>query len=143
MNREMFPITDVLPFIPHRNPFVMVHSLQEFSTTNVVSSFTILEGHIMTANGSFTESGLVDNMAQTVALHMGYRCSERNENPPIGYIASIKRVAIKKQPLVGETITTKAAILHEIMGMTTVDVKVYNAEGEEIASGEMKTVIAS
>ncbi|WP_053978211.1 FabZ [Mangrovimonas xylaniphaga] len=142
MVENEFPITDVLPLIPQRYPFVMVDALKEFSKTEVVSSFTILEDNIMTVQGGFTEPGLVENMAQTVALHTGYDYYRRGEEAPTGYIGSIKKTSIKKLPVVGDTVTTKAMILHEIMGVTMVNVKVYNAEGEEIASGEMKTVIA-
>ena len=38
---------------------------------------------------------------------------------------------------------TEALILHEFMGVTMVEVKTYNAKNEEIASAQMKTVIAS
>ncbi|WP_053991945.1 FabZ [Mangrovimonas sp. TPBH4] len=143
MTKEVFPINNVLPLIPQRSPFVMVDALEEFSKTEVVSSLTILEDNILTHQGGFTEPGLVENMAQTVALHTGYDYFSRGEEAPTGYIGSIKKTEIKKLPLVGETITTKATILHEIMGVTMVHVKVYNDKEEEIASGEMKTVIAS
>lgn len=143
MIKEVFPIHDVLPLIPQRNPFVMVDALEEFSKTEVVSSFKVVDTNILVSHGRFSEPGMVENMAQTVALHTGYDYFSRGEEAPTGYIGSIKKTVINKLPLTGDTITTKATILHEIMGVTMVHVKVYDNEGEEIAFGEMKTVIAS
>jgi predicted hotdog family 3-hydroxylacyl-ACP dehydratase len=89
------------------------------------------------------ESGLIENMAQTVALHTGYDFFLKDEVAPTGYIGSIKKVDILKLPALNDIITTKVDILHEFNGVTMVAVKVYNANEEEIASGEMKTVIAN
>ncbi|MCF1190186.1 hypothetical protein LRR18_01215 [Mangrovimonas sp. AS39] len=136
------PITDISNLIPQKSPFVMVNSLEHFSETEVVSTFTITEDNIFVENGQLQEPGLVENMAQTVALHTGYAYFLKGEDAPTGYIGSIKKIAVKKLPSIKETITTKVSILHEIMGVTMVNVTVLNVDQEEIASGEMKTVIA-
>lgn len=136
------PITDISNLIPQKSPFVMVNSLEHFSETEVVSTLTITEDNIFVENGQLQEPGLVENMAQTVALHTGYAYFLKGEDAPTGYIGSIKKIAVIKLPSIKETITTKISILHEIMGVTMVNVTVLNVDQEEIASGEMKTVIA-
>ncbi|KJD32129.1 FabZ [Tamlana nanhaiensis] len=138
-----FPIKDVTKLIPQKAPFVMVDSLISFSETEVVSAFTIPTNNIFVENNKFTEPGLVENMAQTIALHTGYNYFVKGEDAPTGYIGSIKKTNITQLPKVNETITTKVNVLHEIMGVTMVEISVFNAENEEIASGEMKTVLAS
>lgn len=143
MNLLEKPITDVSSLIPQKVPFVMVETLVLFNESEVVSSYKIKESNIFYNGSVFTESGLIENMAQTVALHTGYDFFRKGEQAPVGYIGSVKKVSIAVLPILNEVITTKATILHEFMGVTMVSIKVFNVKNEEIASSEMKTVIAS
>ncbi len=142
MNLIDKPITDILNLIPQKAPFVMLDALISFNTSEVVSKYKISNSNIFYDGSFFTESGIIENMAQTVALHTGYDFFIKNKSAPIGYIGSVKKVSIKTLPLLDEIITTKATILHEFMGVTMVNIKVFNANNEEIASSEMKTIIA-
>jgi predicted hotdog family 3-hydroxylacyl-ACP dehydratase len=121
----------------------MVHSLLNFTSEKVVSSFTVLNDNLFIENKLLLEPGLVENMAQTVALHTGYDYFLKGEKAPTGYIGSIKTIIINQLPKVDDVIKTEATILHEFMGVTMVSVSVFNDKNEEIASGEMKTVIAN
>lgn len=143
MKLQQLPITDIFHLIPQKSPFVMVDSLLEFSENHVLSSFKIKETNLFLKNNSLLESGLIENMAQTVALHTGYDYFLKNETAPTGYIGSIKKIDILKLPVLNEIITTKVTILHEFNGVTMVAIKVFDASNIEIASGEMKTVIAN
>jgi predicted hotdog family 3-hydroxylacyl-ACP dehydratase len=143
MKQQQLPITDISQLIPQKTPFVMVDTLLDFSSNHVVSSFKVVENNLFLKNNILLESGLIENMAQTVALHTGYDFFLKNETAPTGYIGSIKKIDILKLPLLNDIITTKVDILHEFNGVTMVAVKVFNAVNEEIASGEMKTVIAN
>jgi predicted hotdog family 3-hydroxylacyl-ACP dehydratase len=137
------PITDISNLIPQKTPFVMVDTLLEFSSKKIVSSYHIPDSNLFIQDRQFLESGLVENMAQTVALHTGYDYYLKGEDAPIGYIGSIKKVEVFKLPQLNETIITEALILHEFMGVTMVEVTAFNTEKEVIASAQMKTVIAN
>jgi|TARA_B110000908_G_C10232329_1_gene441262 predicted hotdog family 3-hydroxylacyl-ACP dehydratase len=137
------PILNIENLIPQKTPFVMVDSLLGFSNTNVLSSFKILENNIFYENQTLSEAGLVENMAQTIALHTGYHYFLKGQPAPTGYIGSIKEIQILRLPKLYEIINTEARILQEFMGVTLVEITVSNAEKEKIASGTMKTVIAS
>ncbi|WP_103863438.1 hypothetical protein [Aquimarina sp. I32.4] len=143
MKEQSLPIINVSHLIPQKKPFEMVSALLTFSETSIISSFTITSQNIFVTKHQFTEPGLIENMAQTVALHTGYDYFLKGEPAPVGYIGSIKKVTISFLPRVEETITTKAEILHEFMGVTLVKVDIYNSNKEVIASGQMKTVIAN
>jgi 3-hydroxyacyl-[acyl-carrier-protein] dehydratase len=142
MANSQLPITNILHLIPQKTPFVMVDTLLEFSSEKIVSSFKIPETNLFVKNDYFLESGLIENMAQTVALHTGYDYYLKEKEAPTGYIGSIKKVEVFKLPKVNDIITTEAFILHEFMGITMVEVKAFNADKVEIASAQMKTVIA-
>jgi len=121
----------------------MVDTLLDFSADKVVSSFTIEKSNLFVKENYLLEPGLIENMAQTVALHTGYDYFLKGEEAPTGYIGSIKKVEVLQLPKLNETITTEASILHEFMGVTMVDVKAFNQKREAIALAQMKTVIAS
>lgn len=137
------PITNIKHLIPQKFPFVMVDTLLGFSETDLVSSFKILETNIFFNNHMFSEPGLIENMAQTVALHTGYDFFLRGEEAPTGYIGSIKKMELYKLPELHDVIQTEAHILQEFMGVTLVEINVFNANKEKIAFSLMKTVIAS
>ncbi|MCB0423442.1 MAG: hypothetical protein KDD13_02310 [Mangrovimonas sp.] len=141
MGLANFPIRDISHLIPQKAPFEMVDTLLGFSQTSVTSSFTIKSDNLFISNGKFTEEGLVENMAQTVALHTGFSYFIENKPAPTGYIGSIKTVEIFNLPAVKDTLTTTATILHEFMGVTMVEV-IVKLGNLELAKGEMKTVIA-
>ncbi len=137
------PLSDIAHLIPQKEPFVMVDTLVGFTSDKIYSSFQVSQDNLFVENSVFLESGLVENMAQTVALHTGYDFFTKGEQPPLGYIGSIKKITINRLPALHETIYTEATILHEFMGITMVSIKVYDHSNSEIASSEMKTVIVS
>jgi len=127
--------------IPQKAPIVMVDKLFFYSDTKVQSGLTIKADNFFTRNGIFTEPGLIEHMAQTVALHTGYQYFLKNQPAPVGYIGAIKKVEIQKLPKPGDELMTTAQVLHEFMDVTLVEIKVV-LNNEEIASANMKTVIA-
>jgi predicted hotdog family 3-hydroxylacyl-ACP dehydratase len=137
----MQPITNIKNLIPQKEPFVMVDVLLFYSKTKLISSFTILENNLFFENDTLLESGIIENMAQTVALHTGYDYFLRGKGIPTGYIGSIKNVEIIMLPVLNQIITTEIKILHEFMGVFLVDIMVLNEKKEIIASCQMKTVI--
>jgi len=144
MNLLEKPITNIgfiISLIPQKQPFVMVDSLLYYSKDKVVSGLTILKDNLFSSKNTFAESGLVENMAQTAALHSGYQYFLTKEPIPTGYIGVIKKAEIFELPKVGDRITTTTSIIYEIMNITLIksQVKYY---GRVIASSEMKIVLA-
>lgn len=138
------PITDlpsVISLIPQRPPMVMVDALLSYTATTGAAGLTIAADNLFVQNGQLQEAGVVEHIAQSIALHKGYYYYLQHQLAPMGYIGSIKRMNIYALPEVGATLTTELSIIHEFMGVTLV--KVRTTVGEElIAEGEMKTVIA-
>lgn len=127
--------------IPQRFPFVMVDTLYSYSETELVSGFTIPKDAVFMENGCLNEAGLIEHMAQTVALHTGYQFFLRGMKAPTGYIGSAKDITIIKLPKLNDEIVTTIYILQEFAGITLVDI-VTKLNGVEIAKGQMKTVLA-
>lgn len=127
--------------LPQKFPFVMVDTLYSFTATSLISGLQIQKDNIFSENGTFLEAGLIEHMAQSVALHTGYDFFLRNEIAPTGYIGSLKDIEIKKLPKINDTIQSTVTILQEFAGITLVNI-VTTLNNEEIANGQMKTVLA-
>ncbi|MDX6181047.1 hypothetical protein SGQ44_02695 [Flavobacterium sp. Fl-77] len=127
--------------LPQKFPFVMVDKLYLFTETSLVSGLNIQKDNIFFDNDTFLEAGLVEHMAQSVALHTGYSFFLRNEKAPTGYIGSIKEIEIKKLPKINDEIQSTITILQEFAGITLVNI-VTTLNNEEIANGQMKTILA-
>lgn len=145
MENITLPILDkafVENLIPQKFPFVMVDKLLFFDENKITAGLTVPEANIFVKEGIFQEAGLIEHMAQSVALYTGYQFFLKQEPAPTGYIGSIKTIEILQLPKLGEQIETTVNVLHEFMGVTLVDIssKINNVE---IARGQMKTVLAS
>ncbi len=131
----------VKDLIPQKAPFVMVGKLMEYTDEHILSNFTPASDNIFVKNQTFLEPGLIENMAQTVALYTGYQYFLLKKTAPVGYIGSISNVVIERLPKLNEVIATKVSIIQEFMGVTLVQI-VVNIGDEIIATGKMKTVLA-
>ena len=127
--------------IPQREPIIMVDAILEYEESKVVGGLTVSEDCIFVENNTLKEPGILEHMAQTVALYTGYEYYLKNMQAPVGYIGSMKNVEILRLPKIGEKLVTTATILHEIMGVTLVNIET-KVDEKIIAFGEMKTVIA-
>ena len=138
------PITDlpsVISLIPQRPPMVMVDALLSYTATTGAAGLTIATDNLFVQNGQLQEAGVVEHIAQSIALHKAYYYYLQHQPAPMGYIGSIKRMSIYALPQVGATLITELSIIQEFMGVTLVKVRT-TLGGELIAEGEMKTVIA-
>nr|WP_294788227.1 hypothetical protein [uncultured Flavobacterium sp.] len=127
--------------LPQKFPFVMVDALLSYTETSLVSGLKIQSDNIFFTNNTFLEAGLIEHMAQSVALHTGYQFFLKKESAPTGYIGSIKEIEIKKLPKLNDNIQSEVTILQEFAGITLVDIVTF-LNNEEIARGQMKTVLA-
>lgn len=138
-----FPITSreiILKCIPQRNPVVMVDHLLEYSEDFLIANHFVTKNRLFTTN-VLTEPGLIEHMAQCVALHTGYGYFIKNIPAPVGYIGSISNLTIHRLPEIGACVQSEITILQEFSGITLVNIQ-SKVEGVLIASGQMKTVIA-
>jgi len=143
MNLLKEPITDlniILKLIPQRAPIIMVDSLLYFKESKVISGLTIAEDNMFVQNGFLTEPGLIEHMAQTVALYTGYHFYINHTPAPEGYIGAIKSATIEKLPKTHTQLETEVEILQEVMGVTLVQ-GTTKLNGEVIMTAQMKTVL--
>lgn len=129
--------TEIEKLIPQRAPMVMIEELRESSETHAKTSLTIEASNLFVEKGLLREPGLVENIAQTAAAHVGHQCRSKNIDVPIGYIASIRNLKIAKLPEVGLVIATTVKVINQILDVTVVQGTVEQA-GTFICSCEMR-----
>lgn len=143
MNLLEKEITDkyiVEQLIPQKRPFVMVDKLFYYSNDKVISGYTVPMDNLLVEDDFFSAPGILEHMAQSVALHTGYQYYLKKEQAPTGYIGAIKKAEFMSLPKVASDLVTTVNILHEIMGVTLVTAETTMA-GSIIARSEMKTVL--
>lgn len=144
MKNIQLPLKDkesVEALIPQKKPFVMVDALLAFSENTLQSGLLVLDENIFVKNHFLQESGIIEHMAQSVALYTGYQYYLKDQKAPTGYIGSIKQATVFKLPKTGRQITSRVQVLQEFAGVTLVEI-LTSSNGENIASAQMKTVIA-
>ena len=129
--------TDILQYIPQRKPIVMVHELLEANDDHVITQFAIESDNVFLSLGFFTEPGMVENIAQTAAVHVGYQCALKKLPIPIGYIAAIKDLRVKVLAKQSATITTSVKVINKVLDITVVQGKIEH-KGELLCSCEMR-----
>ena len=128
---------DITKYIPQRHPIVMVHALIEADDSHAVTELVIEPDNIFVSNQFFAEPGLVENIAQTAAMHVGYQCSLKNIAIPIGYIAAVKDLKIQALPKQNTRITTSVRVTNKVLDVTVVEGRVEQ-EGNLLCSCEMR-----
>lgn len=137
MNINDFDISDL---IPQRRPFVMVDRLTECDDDGATSELTFKEDNIFRSGDVMTESGMMENIAQTCAARIGYLGLLNNEPVRIGVIGGIKNMQFFDLPRVGDTLVTKISIVSVVFNVTLVNAKVF-CNGKLIAEGDMKIAL--
>ncbi|MCW3125531.1 MAG: hydroxymyristoyl-ACP dehydratase [Bacteroidetes bacterium] len=134
---------NILRLIPQRPPIVMVDGLLEHSAEVSLSRLFIAEDNIFVTDGFFQMPGLVENIAQTAALRMGYDHmihmdpNAEPAKPPVGFIGEVKNLKIHFLPPVGSTVNTKVELLHNIFTASVIKGYVM-LDGNIAAECEMK-----
>ena len=133
---------DILELLPQRPPFVMIDTLEYCDRETTITNFKTQSQNIFCNDGMLSESGVIENIAQSCAARMGYINKYINkENIHLGFIGAIRNLEIFRLPKAGEQLRTEIKVLEEIFHMTLVKATV-SSQDEVISSCEMKISIS-
>ena len=136
-----FEKINIEELLPQKRPFIMLDALTHFDKVITHTRLKVTAENVFVENNEFTESGVIENIAQTCAARMGYinkyLCSD---NVKIGFIGSIKDLVFEELPKVGDKLKTTIEVVSEIFAITLVHAKV-EVDNKLIASCEMKISI--
>lgn len=131
---------NILNFLPHRPPFVMIDSITLDEMGNGHASFEIRSDNVLSKEGVFSEGGLVENMAQTAGAATGLKAQAMQQQPALGFIGALKNLTIDTLPKVGQILETEVIFVQQVMNALLVEGKV-RCKGQQIASCEIKIFI--
>ena len=132
----------VLKIIPQGAPMVMVDTLIAQDGPKTLTGFFIDSDNLFVEDGLLSEEGLIENMAQSAALRIGWKEMEKNDGsvaftPAIGVIGSVKDFKLHCHPGINTSITTELTVQMEILNATLITGKIM--QGDNIlAEGELK-----
>lgn len=133
--------SELFAYIPQRPPFVMVDALYEKGDTYVKTGFSLLEDNILVQGGLLQEGGLVENIAQTAALFAGVSYIDKGLPAPLGFIAGIKDLEVRRLPAVGTTIYTRTTFTHDLGSIQVVAGEVVDEQEQLLARCELRIFI--
>jgi 3-hydroxymyristoyl/3-hydroxydecanoyl-(acyl carrier protein) dehydratase len=127
----------ILRFIPQREPMVMVEKLHKAENGQTIGSLQINESNIFCKDGFLQEPGLIENIAQTAAVGVGFEYRNENKDVPTGYIGAVQRLTIHSLPEIGKTILTEINVEHKVFNTTLINGKI-SCDDKLIAECSMK-----
>ncbi|MBI9053431.1 MAG: hydroxymyristoyl-ACP dehydratase [Bacteroidales bacterium] len=127
----------ILTFIPQRAPMVMIENLHKAEDGQTISSLPIIEKNIFSKDGFLQEPGLIENIAQTAAVGVGFEYRNEDKDVPTGYIGAVQKLTIHKLPKLGKTIFTEVNVEHKVFNTTLINGKI-TCDDELIADCSMK-----
>ena len=128
---------EIKNYIPQREPIIMIDSFYGINNEKSFSGLMVKEDNIFVKNGLLSESGIVEHIAQSCAMRVGYHYQQQQLPVPTGYIGAIKNMKILSLPEVGQQLFTTVTILQEIFDITLVSVEVQ-VNQTVVTTGEMK-----
>jgi predicted hotdog family 3-hydroxylacyl-ACP dehydratase len=137
-----FPIENIIPLIPQKPPFVMVGRLLYSDELSSRSSFLIKSDNIFVKDNIFQEAGLMENIAQTVALGAGYLAKKNGKPVVIGYIGAVNNFEVFDLPKVDDVLITEVNLENRIFDITVISGKVWHDQNL-VAQCQMKVFARS
>lgn len=141
---EDVKILPIERYLPQRRPFMMVDTICSGSEKECKTAFMVNEDLLTLRRGRLSENGILENMAQTCASHIGYvEIHIRKSNKiRVGVVALVKNCRIKSLPRCGEEIETEATLITqlELMSLYHVVVK-KKGNVDSIAESDMQVML--
>lgn len=138
----MFDQISIYDLLPQKPPFVLIDKLLHYDPVETRTSFTPQRDSLfIDDNGCFSQSGILENIAQTCAARMGYINLMSGESVKLGFIGAVKDYVVHRTPAIGERIVTTITVLNEVLSLTLVSAVVCSQE-EVLAECQMKIAIS-
>jgi 3-hydroxymyristoyl/3-hydroxydecanoyl-(acyl carrier protein) dehydratase len=131
---------DIFNLIPQRPPIVMVDKLFECNDQTALTGLEISSDNLFVTNGLFSESGLIENIAQSAAVMTGWLAISQTEGEqkiPMGVIGAVKDFQVYFLPEVNSVINTRIVVLYRVANATIINGKV-KFKDKLVAEGELK-----
>lgn len=128
---------DICNYIPQREPIVMIDKFYGIEGNTSKTGLTVKSDCVLCADGCLTDGGLIEHIAQSGAMYIGYEAISKGDKVPLGFIGSINKMAINRLPKADEEIFTTIVMEAKVGDISLVSATVQSGD-ETIATGKMK-----
>ena len=136
----MYSGDEIKTFIPQREPMLMVDAMYACDEQSVESGLTIAADNLFVDGKLFSESGMIEHIAQSAALFAGYNDWINKRPISLGYIAEIRKFALKTPAHAGDSLRSSLKVQSQAMGITLMNA-VTTINGQEAAACKIKIFI--
>ncbi len=134
---------DIQELLPQRPPILMVDRLLSADDKQAETELLVRADNIFVENGMLKAYAIIENMAQTCAVQLGYADVYVNgkKDVRIGYIGAVKRMQIDASPRVGETLRTRMEVVEDFGDLKLVTAESY-VNNRRIAVAELTIALS-
>ncbi len=118
--KAIIPSSEITEFIPQRAPIVMVDEFYGVDGSLSRSGLTIEADNIFCEVGHLSDCGVIEHIAQSAALRVGYIYKSEGREVPLGFIGSVNKLKIFSLPTIGERLITDIRVEQEVMNITLI-----------------------
>lgn len=136
-NQVLLKGEELYQLIPQRNPIVMIDALFNVDGQCAETGLSITDDNVFCENGIFSESGLIEHIAQSAAAFVGYDSYTKGKLPRLGFIGEVKKFKITRLPQMGERLHSILKVLGEVDGVTLIVAETFS-KNEMLVRGQMK-----
>lgn len=137
----MFGMDEILKYVPHRHPFLLIDRVIAFEenrsvTTikNISSNEPVFKGHFP-GRPIFPGVLIIENMAQSACFLLVRSCGEL-QNDKVYYLGRVKKASFLKPVLPGDQLLT-SVIIEKTLGTSAMVSAVSRVNGEVVAKSEL------
>lgn len=146
----MFDVKEIMKFVPHRYPFLLIDRVTEFTpvetdsegnvtgTVKTLKNVTINEaqfqGHFP-GEPVFPGVLMIENMAQSACFLLS-KSAGGVESDKVYYLGMVEKVKFRKPVVPGDQMVTEVTLLKQIGNMAMVKASI-KVDGQLVAKAEM------
>ena len=128
-------------YLPQKHPFIFVDKILDGNEKFCITSFSVEATNILLSGSQLSEAGILENVAQTCASHIGYAEIHIRHNPvKIGVVGTYKNFVIHRLPHIGENLHTHAEELENFDTLSIYTAKTMVGD-EVVAEGEIHVAL--
>ncbi len=129
---------DIHDLLPQQEPFVMVDRIVGYTPDSCTTETLIRQDCLFVDDGILSPCGILENVAQTWAAHIGYCCKYiLHKDIRIGLLGAVRDFNFSGNVRAGSTLRTTVRLIEEVLGVTLASA-IVECDGEVIASGQIK-----
>lgn len=128
---------EIEAYIPQQYPFALVDTLYHCQPGEAWAGLRVSPDNLLVQDGYLSEAGILESMAQAVALKAGYEAQDQAAPARVGFIAALKQVHLYALVPVGTTLVTHVRIVLQALDVLVVQTT-SGYDTTLVADGEMR-----